>query len=449
MAYLYKFKNWISEPINGYIIGLFRVIYGLFMAYEVANYIFTGMVNAFFVSPKLNFPYEGLEWLKPLPAPALNALLYIMLACAFLIMFGVFMKWAARLFAVFYIYIFLLDKSLYNNHIYLFILLAVLLSFTNADQFLSLRKRKLPGITVPRWQQFILAAQVMCVYFFASLIKMRADWWVLKQPVRTISEAIPPDHFLASFYKSEIGINTMVYLGFSLDFFAPILLWYKPLRKWAVIPFALFHYSNSKIFGDIGIFPFIMMSALILYFEMEEIPLLRRWFPKLTQKNSAWVQPIMGKWMLGFLTLYFTFQLLFPLRGLFLPNDLDYTTIGNRFSWRVKADARVPSEFTFILKDPDSGKEGEINYRSMVNNVQIQAMLYDPRMIRTFAQWIHEQGIKNGLPNAEVYAKIKFSLNGRPPQYFVNPAMDVARVNYSPFEKLEWVLPVEGADVTK
>ncbi len=443
MAYINRFKSWLSEPINGFVIGLFRVFYGLFMAYEIANYLFTGMVNAFFVSPKLNFPYEGLEWLKPLPAPILTGILYIMLACAFLIMFGVIMKWAARLFAVCYLYIFLLDKCLYNNHIYLFILLAILLSFTNADQFLSLRKRKLPGITIPRWQQFILAAQVMCVYFFASLVKMRSDWWALKQPVISIAESIPADHFLASFYKSELGINTMVYLGFGLDFFAPLLLWYKPLRKWAIIPFALFHFSNSRIFGDIGIFPFIMMAALILYFEMEEIPLLRKWFPKLTLKNTALATPVIGKITLTFLIAYFTFQLLFPLRGLFLPNDLDYTTIGNRFSWRVKADSRVPSEFTFILKDPDSGKEGEINYRTMINNVQIQAMLYDPRMIRSFALWIQQQGIKNGLPNAQVYAKIKFSFNGRPPQYFVNPEVDMVRVSYSPFKTLNWVLPIE------
>ncbi|MBK6931833.1 MAG: hypothetical protein IPH12_13600 [Saprospirales bacterium] len=33
---------------------------------------------------------------------------------------------------------------------------------------------------------------------------------------------------------------------------------------------------------------------------------------------------------------YFAFQILFPLRGLLLPNPLDYTTIGNRFAWRVK-----------------------------------------------------------------------------------------------------------------
>ncbi len=443
MAYLQRFKNWLSEPINGYVIGLFRVFYGLFMSYEIANYIFTGMVNAFFVSPKINFPYEGFEWIQPPPAPILSAILYVMLGCAFLITIGVWMKWVARLFAGFYLYVLFLDKSLYNNHIYLFILLAILLSFTHADQFASIRKRKLPGIAVPRWQQFMLGAQVMCVYFFASLVKMRSDWWVLKQPVSIISEAIPADSFLAGLYKSELGINLMVYMGFSLDFFAPVLLWYKPLRKWVVIPFALFHYSNSGIFGDIGIFPFVMMASLILYFELEEIPLLRRFYPNLSTKNNALPSPAVSKLSVWFLLAYFSFQLLFPLRGLFLPNDLDYTTIGNRFSWRVKADSRMVSEFKIVMKDPATGEEVDINYRTMVNNVQIQSMLYDPRMMMDFAKMMHREATKIGVPNAALYARIKLSLNGRPPQYFINPEVDMIKVNYSPFKKLDWVIPVE------
>ncbi|MCB0524204.1 MAG: HTTM domain-containing protein [Saprospiraceae bacterium] len=438
-----KFKNWLSAPVNGHVIGLFRIIYGLFMIKEIWRYISDKMVKTFFVDPKVNFPYDGLEWLKPMSASSLELILKAMVFCAVLITLGVVMKWAARLFALMYAYIFLLDTSLYNNHIYLFILLAVLLSFTDADQFLSLRKRKLPGIAVPRWQQFMLGAQVMCVYFFASLVKMRADWWVLHEPVKSIAASIPESSWLAPLYKSEMGLNMMVYLGFGLDFFAPLLLWYKPLRNWAVIPFALFHYSNSQIFGDIGNFPFMMMAALILYFEMEEIPFLKKWFPVLDKKNRALASPVIGNFTRVFLILYFTFQVLFPLRGLFLPNDLDYTTIGNRFSWRVKADSRVVEEYKFILKDPVSGREGEINLPTKVNNVQAQAMLYDPRSIRRFAQLIHEQSVKNNIPNAQLIGKIKFSLNGRPAQYFVDPEVDLMKVEYSPFKRLEWVVPLE------
>ena len=70
-------------------------------------------------------------------------------------------------------------------------------------------------------------------------------------------------------------------------------------------------------------------------------------------------------------------------------------------------------------------------------------MVYDPGTILSFAQMIHNNAVKNGLPNAEMYAKIKFSYNGRPPQYFVNPDLDMIKVSYSPFKKLDWVPPIE------
>ncbi|HLP95248.1 MAG TPA: HTTM domain-containing protein [Saprospiraceae bacterium] len=97
----------------------------------------------------------------------------------------------------------------------------------------------------------------------------------------------------------------------------------------------------------------------------------------------------------------------------------------------------------FVLKDEVSGKVGEINYRYMVNSVQVQAMLYDPRMVRRFTQWVLQQGAKKGTPNARVYVKIKFSYNGRPQEYFVDPERDLARVPYSPFEKFDLMVPVK------
>ena len=176
---------------------------------------------------------------------------------------------------------------------------------------------------------------------------------------------------------------------------------------------------------------------------LEEIPLLRRFYPNLSTKNNALPSPAVSKLSVWFLLAYFSFQLLFPLRGLFLPNDLDYTTIGNRFSWRVKADSRMVSEFKIVMKDPATGEEVDINYRTMVNNVQIQSMLYDPRMMMDFAKMMHREATKIGVPNAALYARIKLSLNGRPPQYFINPEVDMIKVNYSPFKKLDWVIPVE------
>lgn len=143
MLSLSRFKNYLTESIDGQVLGLFRLLYGILMVYEMFDYIKIDLVKNMFVLPRVNFKYDGLAWVTAMPEPYMDALLLILLGLAVLMTCGIWFKWAARLFALGYAYLFLIDKSIYNNHIYLFILLALLLSCTHADQFLSLKKRVL------------------------------------------------------------------------------------------------------------------------------------------------------------------------------------------------------------------------------------------------------------------------------------------------------------------
>ncbi|MBK9335871.1 MAG: HTTM domain-containing protein [Lewinellaceae bacterium] len=160
----------------------------------------------------------------------------------------------------------------------MFILVAVLLSATDADRFLSLGRKKTTAGEgmIPRWQPFILQAQVVIVYFYGGLTKLKADWLFRQEPVTTMVHNMTLPGWLAPYFQTDFTIGLLTYGGFLLDILAPLLLWYKPVRRWALVPFVLFHLSNSRIFDDIGIFPFVMLSALILFFETHEIPGLRR-----------------------------------------------------------------------------------------------------------------------------------------------------------------------------
>ena len=62
----------------------------------------------------------------------------------------------------------------------------------------------------------------------------------------------------------------------------------------------------------------------------QEAPALadRRWRPLVT----------------SVLAIYLVFQLLFPLRWLLLPGVVDWSTIGQRFSWRMKISTRNPQQ---------------------------------------------------------------------------------------------------------
>lgn len=437
---LSRFRHWLVSPADGHVFGLFRIIFGLFMAYYCLYLRRIHFVEKGLLAPRIQFKYDGLAFIERMPAPYMNAILLGMGICALLLALGLWMRFAGWFFALGLAYFFLQEKSYYNNHIYLFILMALLFTFTNADRFLSVGGNKGYGPWIPRWQLFIFQFQILIVYFFGGVAKLTYDWIFRQEPVRTLLyEHITPDHWLAPLLKNELAVYLWAYGGFAIDFFAPILLWYKPLRKYAFGFFVFFHLANSQIFSDISIFPFVMLGTMVLFFDTHEIPFLRR----LAARRSATdVAPAAAGWKKASLFAYFAFQLLFPLRGFFLPNPLDYTTIGNRFSWRMKVDTRKPVEFNVLLTDPASGQSARVEVNKFINEMQMTCITMDPRALRDFARMIQRESARlNNRPNCKVKAAIKFSYNGGPVQYFVDPSVDLTQVDYSPFEELAWVIP--------
>lgn len=445
-------RAWLLEGVDPHVLYLFRIFYGLFMAYEMIDYFKIGLIRNMYFLPVINFKYDYLKWVEPLPEVWMNGILGILTVCALCITMGVFFKWVCRIFAIGYAYLFLFDKSVYNNHIYLFILLAILLSFTDADKGMSLKNRKSSVIPfqIPRWQVFILQAQIMIVYFYGGIAKLTYDWLVRCQPVRFLLDSLPSDHFMAPLLKNEFSVYVLNYGGLLIDLLAPLLLWHKPIRKWAIFPFIIFHIANSRIFGDIGIFPYVMLCGLLLYYKTDELPFgkkLASWFSSrsgITGDKHSKVQRFKPSFAFTYVLIpYFTFQLLFPFRGHFLPNDLDWTTIGNRFSWRMKVDTRQIEEFQFNVFEPSTSKSYQIDIRSRVNDMQILNMSMDPRSVADFAKHLKKEALDFGVKDPQIKASIKLTYNRRPVQYFVDPEVDLAQVTYSPFRKLDWVIPLE------
>ena len=442
-------RRWLLGQGDSLMLGAFRVGYGLFMTIELIIFIRIGFIKNMFVLPAINFKYDYLTWLKAAPELWMNCILAVLLVCTIAITLGVFFKWACRLFAIGFAYIFLLDKSVYNNHLYLFILLAILLSFTEADKVLSLRRKQNADLQVPRWQLFILQAQFVIVYFYGGIAKLTYDWLVQCQPIRFLIEQVAPDHFLAPFIKNELSVYTLSYGGLLLDLLAPVLLWFKPVRKWAIYPFIIFHLMNSRIFSDIGIFPYVMLFSLILFYDMENLPggkWIIKWHSSVSgiEHKASSLPKLFGKSFVYKYVLvpYFVFQLLFPFRGHFLPNDLDWTTIGNRFSWRMKVDTRQIAEMKFTIIDPLTNNSFPVDIPTWINDMQVLNLSMDPRSVADFANLLKTEAQIQGFKDAQVKAVMKLIYNRRPPQYFVDPEVDLSLVDYSPFKKLDWVYPL-------
>ena len=440
----YKARLFATSP--PYVLSIFRIVFGLFMIYEIIDYFRIGLVKNMFVLPAINFKYDFFTWLNPLPEFWLNAILILLLVSAVCMTLGIFFKWACRIFSIGYLYLFLLDKSIYNNHIYLFILLAFLFSFTDADKNLSIISNRSPKERIPYWQQFIFQLQFVIVYFYGGIAKLKYDWLIHCQPVRSMVEFIPDSNILAGFLKNEMAVYVFNYGGILIDLGAPLLLWNKNLRRWAIYPFILFHILNSILFKDIGIFPFVMLSGLILFYRPDELPLLRKWGGKTGREkkfsNITSVHSDLNAQIPYVLLLFVAFQLLFPLRGFFLPNDMDWTTVGNRFSWRMKVDNRNINAMGFTIADSHGIDLVQVPINQLVNDMQILNLSMDPRSVRQFAIMLKEKSANYTNEAHQVKANIIVSYNGRPPQFFVDPGKDMASVRYSPFRRIEWVIPV-------
>lgn len=446
----YPLPEWACRPIDSRMLGLYRIGYGVFMIYNIINYFRIDLIGNMFVKPKINFSYDYLGWIKPFPEPLMQVLLFVLLLCAIAICLGVYFKWAARIFALGYAYIFLIDKSIYNNHIYLFILLALLLSVTDADKRYSIKFRKNLRSVIPRWQVLILQWQLVIVYFYGGLAKLTKDWLVDCQPVKILVSQFSKENFLANIISSEVVVLILNYGGLIIDLGAPFFLLYKPLRRWAIFLFLGFNILNSIIFSDIGLFPFVMLASLFLFFEVGEIP----WLNKLLQVNQNQIKSMKTKVVINEkifsgipvlkmygLTIYFVFQIFFPFRGHFLPNDLDWTTIGNRFSWRMKVDTRKLNTMEFFINSTDFSKPAPVETQSFINDMQIKHLSMDPRSVADFAKFLKQEAILYNTTNPIVTANIKVAYNGRSEQNFVDPGIDLSQVTYTPFKTLEWVIP--------
>lgn len=159
---------------------------------------------------KCYFPL--IHGMKPLSLPWMIVLYSVLWAGAFGIMLGFYFKLACAFFIIPYWYLFVLDKSYWNNHTYLFGIVSLLFSLSDANKYLYVfytffHKQKhytwspdiiphmnlyiIPYIIfssldailskskteiVPAWNYFALKFQFFILYFLAGLKKGCREW---------------------------------------------------------------------------------------------------------------------------------------------------------------------------------------------------------------------------------------------------------------------------------
>ncbi len=128
---------------------LWRVVFGALIAIEGFGAIATGWLRRTLIEPDFTFNFIGLEFLQPLPGNWMYAYFVLMGIFGICVMLGYKYKWTMFFYALMWSCVYLMQKTSYNNHYYLMMLLCWLMVFLPANRWFSLDAKLDPETKSP------------------------------------------------------------------------------------------------------------------------------------------------------------------------------------------------------------------------------------------------------------------------------------------------------------
>mgnify|MGYP000359618039 CR=1 FL=1 len=400
-----------------------------------------------FREPALILPHwlfrvvPGLDMVFPPPDPGLFLYWLAMVLSAMAIALGLATRTAAAVFGVLYSISFLAEQSAYNNHYYLICMIAGFLACVHSDMGLALSPSSSSTKAVPRWHRDIFRFLVVIVYFYGGLAKINKDW-LRGEPIRA-SLVVTPEQF-DLWWIREAFVVVLCGGGLVFDLCVGFALLH-PIGRNLALPLVLYFHASNWLMFNIGVFPFLMVGASVLFYDGAELEAALRsiqpWLPLRAhggiratvgllarmRPSSSHLSPrrvLRGRRRTTLLLLAFVaFQLLFPLRHFVLNAPaghlVHWNENGHKFSWHMKLRAKAcEGEWSYVN---NRGHKREIHLANYLTPRQQSRALDNPDVMWIFAQWISVR--HNGAP---VFADIRCGLNGRPKVAFTLPDVDIA-----------------------
>ncbi len=434
-------KNHLLEPVDNSPLIVFRRIFGILITLESWGAIATGWVREVLIKPEFTFTFIGFEWLQPLPGSGMYYYYGVMGVLGLMVAFGFYYRFAIISFVILWTAVYLMQKTAYNNHYYLLIILSWMMVIVPANTYRaydSKYKRVKSQFSCPRWAILIFILQTGIVYIFAAIAKIYPDW-LNGLPVSIWFDAKSNMPVIGQLLKQEWFRWFVVFggLGFDLLIF-PALLWSRS-RPFAFVASIFFHLFNSIVF-QVGIFPYMALALSIFFFKPESIRNLffkrRLLLGELPKDNHTW-KPL----LMLVLGLFFTIQLMLPLRHWFYPGNVQWTEEGHRMAWRMMLRVKQGKIF-YVIKDNDSGQQWREETRSHLTFRQAAKVATTPDMAWQYAQFLEKIYHKKGHDDVSVYCHSKVSLNGRDYYPLINPDVDLANTEWRRFSHSSWIMPL-------
>lgn len=444
----------LFSRVDGASLAFFRFAFGVTMLVETYRYWFK--IEHKWLEPTYFFTFPGFDWVQPWPGDGMYIHFWVMGTAASMVAVGYLYRLAMPVFMVCFSYIFLLDQTNYLNHFYLVCLIALTLCLVPAHRTWSLDALLWPrddDRTVPAWGLWMVRFHVALPYLFGGIAKLNPDW-LRGEPLRIWLAKNTDFPIVGRFFTEEWMVYFASYSSLIFDLMVvPLLLW-RRTRYFALAAAILFHLSNMKLFS-IGIFPWLMLSATLIFFSPdwprrvlayfksdETLALPERAFRADRATGAARPLGWPKRLLLAALGLYVAVHLLLPFRHLLYPGDCSWTEEGHTFAWHMMLRTkRAKVRFEFAA---DGVPRQRLDLaRSLLSRRQYNEMSGRPDMIHRFALHLAEIARQGGMTNVEIYASTKASLNGRRFQRLIDPNVNLAAAPRSIFDSADYIVPLE------
>lgn len=427
----------LSRPCDGASLAVFRICFGVLLAYEIDVKFKNKKVDELHAS-HLNLKYPFFEWIPDVNESLAYALHVALIVLALMIAAGAFYRIVSALTFVLLSYYFLLERTLYINHIYLYCLLAGILALAPAHNMLSvdqhfgwLGTRPRAQGRAPAWSIWLLRFQMGVVYTYAGLAKLNPDWLQGCPLNLWLPQRLGRDHTLL--FDSLPLIMSWGGLAFDLSI-TPLLSYWRT-RVFGFACAMLFHITNALIFG-IASFPWMSLALTLLFFEPDwprhQWPRLKG-VPRKTRNPKK-----LGK--LGFVSLlgYALIQLLLPMRPWFYPGNASWTEEGHEFSWHMMLRAKSGA-FELYTED-ERGRRVRVDPLAYVTKRQLSRIEGRPDLIHQLALFVADEYERQHGKRPRVFVDAKTSWNGRPLAPLIDPSIDLAAEPRS-LAPARWIMP--------
>ena len=441
---LFRLLDRLFLPVDNASITLLRIGLGAMFAWWAWDYLASGLVHSIYIEPKFHFNYWPFGWVHPLQPNGMIAVFVAIILLGILVCAGVFYRWSSLLLALCFTYVFLLERTNYQNHYYLLILIAWWLPWLPLAKNVSYdASRNSSGFesTAQAWALWLLRFHVGLPYVYGGLAKLHGDW-LAGEPMRQILASRNQLPFVGPWFNEEWIVFAFVWGGLLFDLAIVPLLLFKRTRVVAYLACVGFHLTNAVIF-NIHVFPWFMIFATTLFFEPDWPRRVLGGTPLVLSpsKSLRWAEiPSRSKWGLGLVLVYCLFQCTWPFRHFTSEGDASWTERGHMFSWRMMLRGKTAA-VRYFVSDDNTNQTYIPRLKGVISVDQANRFPRDPEMILQFAHFLarEHKGRTGRVPR--VQALVLTSLNGRKPQLFIDPNVDLAsEPTYAGSRK--WILPL-------